>query len=68
MKTVALVTSLLLLSVPAVAADAPPLAEQAHVTWDLTELYPTDAAWEAERNSIAGAFLGLAGLKGSLGK
>jgi len=65
MKTAALLTSLILLSI---AAAPPLLAQQAHVTWDLTELYPTDAAWEAERKSIADALAGLAGLKGTLGK
>src|SRR6185312_4444902 len=67
-KTAAFFASLLLLSFPAIAADPPPLAVQAHVTWDLTELYPTDAAWEAERKSIADALPGLAGLKGTLGR
>jgi oligoendopeptidase F len=38
------------------------------VVWDLTELYPTDAAWEAERKAIAEALPGLASLKGTLGK
>src|SRR6185312_13268117 len=67
-KTAVLLGCLLFVSEPAIAADAPPLAQQAHVTWDLSELYPTDAAWEAERKSIADALPGLAGLKGTLGK
>ncbi len=67
-KTAALLTSLLLLSIPAIAAEPPPLAQQAHVVWDLTEIYPTDAAWEAERKSVADALPGLAAYKGTLGK
>jgi len=68
MKTVALLAGLLILPIPAIAADPPPLAVQAHVTWDLTELYTTDAAWEGERKAITDALPGLAGLKGTLGK
>jgi oligoendopeptidase F len=68
MKAATLLTALLLASTPAIAADAPPLAGQAHVVWDLTELYPTDAAWAAERKSVADALPGLAGIKGTLGK
>jgi oligoendopeptidase F len=67
-RTAVLLSCLLFLSAPAIAADAPPLAQRAHVTWDLTELYPTDAAWEAERKSIADALPRLADFKGTLGK
>ena len=35
--------------------------------WDLTDLYPTDAAWEAERQRITAALPGLAAKKGTLG-
>jgi oligoendopeptidase F len=38
------------------------------VVWDLRQLYPTDAAWEAERTAIAGAVPALAAYKGELGK
>jgi oligoendopeptidase F len=65
-KIAALLACLLLLS-PAASADAPP-AQDPHLVWDLTELYPTDAAWDAERQSIADALPGLAALKGTLGK
>src|SRR5277367_3807425 len=66
-KIAALVACLILLSSPAWAADTPP-APDPHLVWDLTELYPTDAAWDAERQSIADALPGLAALKGTLGK
>jgi oligoendopeptidase F len=46
-------------------ADAPPDAAAA---WDLRDLYPSDAAWEAERKAIAAAIPGLAGYKGTLGQ
>ena len=45
-----------------------PTAETAPVVWDLTQLYPTDAAWDAEHKAIAAALPGLAGFKGTLGK
>jgi oligoendopeptidase F len=64
-KTAALFACLLFLSPVASADTAPP---DPHVVWDLTELYPTDAAWDAERQSIADALPGLAALKGTLGK
>jgi len=67
-KTAALFTSLILLSSPAFAADAHPPTQGANVVWDLTELYPTDAAWETERKSIADALPGLTAFKGTLGK
>ena len=46
---------------PLRAASADPPA-----VWDLRQLYPDDAAWEAERKSIAAALPDLAALKGSL--
>jgi oligoendopeptidase F len=54
-KTAALLTILLLASAPAIAVDASQHTQSASTVWDLTELYPTDAAWEAERKSIADA-------------
>ena len=35
--------------------------------WDLTELYPTDASWETERQAILKAIPSLAAQKGMLG-
>ncbi|HEX2561411.1 hypothetical protein [Phenylobacterium sp.] len=43
------------LALAAAAALVPALAraqEREPVVWDLTELYPTLAAWEAEKNAI----------------
>ncbi len=45
-----------------------PSAETVPVVWDLTQLYQTDAAWEAEHKAIAAALPGLATFKGTLGK
>ncbi|HYG26479.1 MAG TPA: hypothetical protein VD906_06205, partial [Caulobacteraceae bacterium] len=37
-------------------------------TWDLTELYPSDAAWAAERQAILDALPSIAQYKGRLGE
>lgn len=37
-------------------------------SWDLTDLYPSDAAWEAERKSISTAIPGLLKYRGKLGQ
>lgn len=37
-------------------------------TWDLTRLYASDAAWDAERLAAAAEIPGLAALKGTLGR
>jgi oligoendopeptidase F len=67
-----------LLAVPAAAQTRPakpaPQAKQADQeapkderwTWDLTDLYPNDAAWDAERSAVAGMLPGLAPFKGTL--
>ncbi len=34
--------------------------------WDLTRLYPTDAAWDAERKAVLAEVPSIAGLKGTL--
>jgi oligoendopeptidase F len=39
----------------------------AAAVWDLTDLYPNDAAWSAERTSIGQATADLARLRGTLG-
>ena len=43
-------------------------AESSAAAWDLTELYPTDAAWEAERQAILKAIPALGAQKGTLGR
>jgi oligoendopeptidase F len=40
----------------------------AGAAWDLTDLYPSDAAWEAERQAIAADIPKLLGYKGTLGQ
>ncbi len=57
-----------LLAPAARGADAPATAPDPHLVWDLTELYSSDAAWDAERKSIADALPELTALKGTLGK
>ena len=49
-------------------SPAAPVAESAPTVWDLTQLYPTDAAWDTERKAIADAVPGLTAFKGTLGK
>jgi oligoendopeptidase F len=43
-------------------------AGSATAAWDLTDLYPTDAAWEAERQALLKAIPGLKAQKGTLGR
>jgi len=55
------------------AADAQPAATSATppaeaAAWDLTELYPNDAAWTAERNAMAAKLPGILAYKGRLGE
>jgi len=49
-------------AVDAAAATAPGGA------WDLSDLYPSEAAWEAERQSLIAALPALAGYRGKLGR
>ena len=50
------------------AAAADPAAEPAGAVWDLTDLYPNDAAWEAERAAVAARLPEVAAFKGRLGE
>ncbi len=62
------VVALTMLPIEAMAQNSGTDAGQgASVVWDLTELYPSDAAWDTERTAIAGALPGLAAFKGTLG-
>ena len=47
----------------AVAAATPPAGAQ----WDLTDLFPTEAAWDAEKNAVAAEVAKLGRFKGTLG-
>lgn len=61
--------ALLLAAAAAVAPAAAQAAEPALPTvWDLTHLYPTPAAWDAERVALEQALPGLATYKGRLGE
>lgn len=51
---------------PVTAADAP--AADPKYVWDLAELYPNEAAWEADRKAVLDALPGLGAFKGALGK
>ena len=53
-------------SVRAVAAAA--MAGSEPAAWDLSELYPNDAAWEAERMELLRAIPQLAAKRGTLGR
>src|SRR3982750_568926 len=48
-------------------ANAADLAA-ATAAWDLTDLYPTDAAWESERAAIAARLPEITAFKGRLGE
>ena len=56
----------------ALAGGVPGLAmaqvESSAAAWDLTELYPSDAAWETERQALLKAIPRLAAQKGTLGR
>jgi oligoendopeptidase F len=54
---------MLTLAGTAALAQTPPAATAA---WDLTDLYPTDAAWTAERAAVAARLPELAAFKGKL--
>src|SRR4051794_33278968 len=50
------------------AGAAPATAASDRPAWDLTDLYPTDAAWAAERSRLAASIPSLAALRGTLGR
>ena len=50
----------------AIAQSTAPAAGAAQ--WDLTEIYPSDAAWETERQALLKAIPALKNLKGTLGR
>ncbi|MBO9671606.1 MAG: oligoendopeptidase F [Sphingobium sp.] len=56
----------LVLAAPALAQGS--AAAGATAAWDLTELYPTEAAWDAARKAALEAVKGLAQYKGRLGE
>jgi oligoendopeptidase F len=63
-----LIVTLLATSSFAVAEAQATAAQKAPIVWKLTELYATDAAWDAESKAVAAALPGLAVYKGTLGK
>jgi oligoendopeptidase F len=58
-------TAALAAGVPGVAMAQ---AASSAAAWDLTDLYPSDAAWETERQSILAALPRLKAQKGTLGR
>jgi oligoendopeptidase F len=58
-------TAALAAGVPAVALGQ---AASAGAAWDLSDLYPSDAAWEAERLALLNAIPALRKQRGSLGR
>jgi len=55
-------------NVAANAANAADEAVTVSPTWDLTDLYPSDAAWQAEHDRLLGEIPKLKALKGTLGQ
>ncbi len=60
--------ALALLAPPAEAQQAPPATADPRLVWDLTRLFPSDAAWDAERLALSAELPKLASLKGTLGR
>lgn len=50
------------------AAMAPAAPSGAAAAWDLTELYPSDPAWDADRKALEAMIPRVAGYKGRLGE
>jgi len=64
MISAAMLSTLAMASSTALAADA----AAAVAAWDLTDLYPNDAAWEAERAAVAARLPEITAFKGTLGE
>jgi oligoendopeptidase F len=64
---VVLVVTLLATSSIVTAEAQTAVTPKAPIVWNLTELYPTDAAWGAEAKAVAADLPGLASYKGTLG-
>jgi len=56
------------LSTLAMAGEAKAADVAAGAAWDLTDLYPSDAAWEAERTAVAARLPEITAYKGRLGE
>lgn len=68
---VAVVICFLVSGVAALAAQPAETAEQPadpNSVWDLTDLYPTPAAWNEARQTVLGRLPGITALKGTLGR
>ncbi len=59
---------LALAAAAAQAQPATPTSTDPRLVWDLTRLFPTDAAWDSERLALAAEIPKLAALRGSLGR
>src|SRR3954470_3497308 len=68
MKRYKVIAAVAMLAATPALAQAPAAPADPRYVWDLTELYPGDAAWDAERTTIADALPGLSSAKGSLGR
>ncbi len=68
-KHVGLLLSLSVLSftMPTIAAEDPKPESTPQIEWDLTELYPDDAAWNVARENVLARLDGLKQRKGTLG-
>lgn len=56
------------LATPARAQPAPPASSDPRLVWDLTRLFPTDAAWDAERVAFAAEIPKLQALRPGFGR
>lgn len=56
------------LATPARAQPAPPASSDPRLVWDLTRLFPTDAAWDAERVAFAAEIPKLQALRRGFGR
>ena len=62
------ISAALAIALIAAAAQAAPTKRDESATWDLRDLYPTTAAWDAERAALEKEIGGVARFKGTLGK
>ncbi len=58
----------LALTLPPAVAAGPSASEGGPLNWDLTEIYPSDEAWETARLDLAGKIHSLDPFKGELGE
>jgi len=63
-----LLSAQLAMAQPAASASPADAPADPRMVWDLTRLFPTDAAWDAERQAVAAEVAPLRELRGTLGR